>query len=1208
MRRIRLRLPLLIVFTALLCLGGCTQGEGDDDGGGSPGSGGTTLSISTTVLPGGSLSIAYTEQVDAAGGTGSGYTWSLLSGALPAGLVLSSGTPSATISGTPTAAGTFNFTVQVIDDGANIASQALSITIPAGAAPLTITTTGLPGGSMGMAYSAGVTAGGGTGAGYSWSVASGALPSGLSLASGTPTATISGIPTATGTFSFTLQVDDSGANTTSLACQVIVGNTPLLITTTSLPLAVSGQPYTGTLYSAGGSGSGYTWSVITGTLPSGLVLTGNGTTATVSGTTTASASQVTFQVSDPASGQTATATMYVLVGSALSLLAGNLPGGGVGIPYHTGLVPSGGSGVNYQWSIIGGALPPGLSLTGGTPSCTISGTPTTAGSYNFTVQLQDGAAIVSQAYTIGISAALSITTTSLPAVNSGVAYSETVTAAGGDGNYTWAVQSGMPTGLTLASGSPSATISGSTEHAGSYTLRLSVTDGVGQVALAVFALTVNPGAFTISTTSLPDAMVGSAYSFAPSTSGGSAMSWALAFGILPSGVTFSAGGVFSGTPLYSGAFTVSIRANASATVSHTVSLTLVVRPAASSLTITTTSLAPGRLGASYTEYLTAHGGSNTGFSWAIVGGTPPAGVGITGDLLTGTPTQSGSFSLTLEVTDSAANTAQANLVLDIGGATVDITTASLPNGYDGAAYVAAIRAAGGTPPYLWSLAGGSIPAGTVLTSGTPEAALAGVASTGAYSFTLQVTDALGQTDTQAFNVDVTAGSPLQIDTAVIPSPALGVSYSFSISASGGSGAGYTWSSSGGDLPYGLTLSSGTPAATLSGTPAVPGAFRFALQVTDSNGATAVKVYLVMVTAAQALRIVTQENPQALFDAVPWSMQVYAEGGTGSGYNWSSSTIPAGYNLTPNGAVATLSGTPVGGVNPSFQLVVTDSGAGSANINLNLTVGTTASLPVASSQLTTSRLPGGKVGKAWRFVIPPLGGSGSGYTWSVPSGAMPPGLVLNMEGFNAVIEGVPLAPGSWSFTLMLIDGSGAAAATVLDAEVFTTNSLYSAALGANVAFVLDRSGSMYGTRHRTLRAEMENTVLHMEPGDSFDVVTFHSVIGVMWGQLRQATPANRAEALAYVHGPELAPAGSTATYPALEYALSTYPTSLETLALVSDGYPNVGGSASAILAAFPGWFAPYTNASVLSVGLGVGGSTQAFLQYLAALGNGQYVAR
>ena len=99
-------------------------------------------------------------------------------GALPPGVTLASGTPSATLSGTPTTVGSYSFTLRVADSGnpARSATQAYSVTVT----QLSITTTALGDATRGVAYSAGLAASGGT-TPYSFSLASGSLPAGLTL-------------------------------------------------------------------------------------------------------------------------------------------------------------------------------------------------------------------------------------------------------------------------------------------------------------------------------------------------------------------------------------------------------------------------------------------------------------------------------------------------------------------------------------------------------------------------------------------------------------------------------------------------------------------------------------------------------------------------------------------------------------------------------------------------------------------------------------------------------------------------------------------------------------------------------------------------------------------------------------------------------------------------------------------------------------------
>jgi hypothetical protein len=149
-------------------------------------------------------------------------------------------------------------------------------TAPPAPAPVTVTTTTLPSGMEKEAYTAAVEATGGSGS-VSWTVVAGALPPGVSL-SGT-TGVLAGTPTAAGRFGFTVRavdVADSGnfadaTLTIDISAAPAPPPVPLDIVTTSLPDARRNESYSATLASTGGQGA-LTWSVVSGSLPSGLAL------------------------------------------------------------------------------------------------------------------------------------------------------------------------------------------------------------------------------------------------------------------------------------------------------------------------------------------------------------------------------------------------------------------------------------------------------------------------------------------------------------------------------------------------------------------------------------------------------------------------------------------------------------------------------------------------------------------------------------------------------------------------------------------------------------------------------------------------------------------------------------------------------------------------------------------------------------------------
>jgi len=193
-------------------------------------------------------------------------------------------------------------------------------------------------------------------------------------------------------------------------------------------------------------------------------------------------------------------------------------------------------------------------------------------------------------------------------------------------------------------------------------------------------------------------------------------------------------GVISGTPTAAGSFSVTVQATDSAQVTATKALTITVTAA---LTITTATLPNGTVGTSYTATTLAAAG---GLRRTV--GPPQASERPFDEFSrrqSGTPTASGSFSVTVQVTDAAKASSPSRFSITVIGV-LTITTATLPNGTVGQpTRLTTVAATGGTPPYTWSASGLpnglSISAAGVI-SGTPTAS-------GSSYVTVKVTDRAG---------------------------------------------------------------------------------------------------------------------------------------------------------------------------------------------------------------------------------------------------------------------------------------------------------------------------------------------------------------------------------------------------------------------------------------------------------------------------------
>jgi putative flippase GtrA len=1029
------------------------------------------LAITTSALLNGKVGEAYSFTLEANGGT-PGYTWELIAGSLPEGLTFDGST--GTLAGTPAAtAANVSLTFRATDHSTppQMASKAFTLTIAP--ATLSIVTASLPDGRVGVAYSQTLAATGGT-AGYTWELISGTLPAGLSF--NTSTGQIGSAPAeAVCNAALGFRVTDSGTppQTATKVLTLNVAPATLALTTASLLDGRVGVAYSQTLTVSGGSGP-YTFALISGLLPAGLSL--NTSTGEISGTPAAAATNValTFRVTDAATActpaQTATKELTLTIGGpALSITTTSLPNGQVGVAYSQTLAATGGT-PPYIWELASGALPDGLSLNAATGS--ISGTPAaTANATPLTFRVTDSSAPAqtdTKTLTLTIAeAALQITTAALPDGKVGEAYSQTVATTGGKLPFTWALSAGiLPAGLSLnsstgqISGTPT-TPSTSTP----FTLRVTDSSTPAQTATRSFTLTVAPADLVITTaTPLPNGRVGVAYSQTLAATGGiQPYTWALASGTLPDGLSLNtSSGLISGTPttaVTNAALTFRVTDSALTPQSVTKTFALTIAPPV--LTITTVSLPDGQVGVAYAGGVAATGGVPT-YTWSVISGTLPDGLTLntsTGQI-TGTPTTAAvNVALTFRVVDSdnPPQSATRNLTLTIAPPGLAITTNSLANGQVGAAYSQPVQAAGGTPPYTWTITAGTLPgglslnAGTGLISGTPAEIVAN------RSLTFRVTDSgsPAQNATKTLTLTI-APAPVTITTAALPDGQVGTAYSLALAATGGI-APLTWSLTAGTLPTGMTFNA---AGVLGGTPTEYVANRsLTFQASDSSTPPLTATKTLSLTIAPApLAITTAALPDGQKNTA-YSFNLSATGGVAP-LTWSiiAGTLPAGMTFSTAGA---LGGTPTEYVTArqlTFQVRDSSTPAVVVNKILALTI-----TPEPLS-ITTTALPNGTVGAPYSYALAATGGI-TPLTWTITAGTLPAGMSLTPAG---ILGGTPTeAVTNRSITFQAADSSTPALTATKTLTltiaapplVITTTALPDGQVGMPYSFTLVATGGL-----------------------------------------------------------------------------------------------------------------------------------------------------
>lgn len=747
------------------------------------------------------LGQSFSGSFGATGGTAP-LTYGISSGPTGASLDTSTGA----LSGTSSGSGNFTASVTVTDANGATASQSYSFAI---ANALVVNAGGVSSGTVSAPYSGTISSTGGR-APVTFNVTGGSLPAGLSLSSG---GSVTGTPSAQGTSNFTVTATDANSATASRSFSINVIALPS-ITTSSLSTGTVGAAYSASIGATSGSGSGYTFAVTGGSLPSGLSLASNGS---ITGTpTTAGAATFTVTVTDSNSG-TGSASLSILVNGPPTISGtGSLPPATVGRPVSATFTASGGTG-SLTWSSSGSAAP-GTAFSSGT----YSGTPSAAGATALTITITDSNGASS-------SVTISQTVNPAPVLQGGSLGATTIgrqiltnvaVASGGTSPFTYAVAGGTtPPGLNLQ---PNGTVQGTLSGAGTFSFTLRATDANGATATAGYSLIVNPA--IVVTASIPAfGTVNSNFGGQFSATGGTPpYTWSI--GPLPFGVTFDpATGQITGVPRSFGTYTVLLMATDSVGAQGSVTATTTVRPFPAFQGGDT--LPAATLNSKYSFQVPVILPYDvTNFS---ASGSLPPGISFVDQTLSGTPTQAGTFTFTLSITDVQNNQISKSFTLVVNNAPT-FTPKSISATVRGSLFKWNPEVTGGTPPYRYSLGNGSLPSGVQLNASSGE--LGGTPSVNGLSgFQLIVTDANEATASLPLSMRVADALKVALSSGASVFRA-GSAQKWTLLTDGGT-APFTWNWTTTKSPDGFLLQDGT----ITGTTAQPGLYRFEVTVKDASG-------------------------------------------------------------------------------------------------------------------------------------------------------------------------------------------------------------------------------------------------------------------------------------------------------------------------------------------------------------------------------------